>query len=239
MRCHFSRSSRDVQVFAISSHMAAFLRNSSEADIGRCQLYTRSHPPARPVMQNNILLLWQVPRCELAYQLTARVLRPGVPNQYCRHSFRGIRRSACGTKRTRRTRGLMSAYRGEPDSARTRSQRPLMTQHGHPASSSQQRCFVSLPLADEHRQRAIPWEERAEPSSFEVGTMAGLAPAVCSLLNTSELGARELRRPYPLDLGNAFTALCLLGKFGPRLCHVQKLTSLDCICDFFRGSHAL
>jgi hypothetical protein len=39
--------------------------------------------------------------------------------------------SAYGTKQTRRTRGLMSACWGEPDSTRTWSQRRLMTQGGH------------------------------------------------------------------------------------------------------------
>jgi hypothetical protein len=39
--------------------------------------------------------------------------------------------SDIGSKRTRRTRGLMSAYRGEPDSTRTWSQRRLMTQNRH------------------------------------------------------------------------------------------------------------
>jgi hypothetical protein len=42
--------------------------------------------------------------------------------------------SAIGTKRTRRTRGLMSAYRGEPDATRTWSRRRLMTQSGHSGS---------------------------------------------------------------------------------------------------------
>jgi hypothetical protein len=40
-------------------------------------------------------------------------------------------RSASGTKRTRRTHGLMSAFRGKPDSTRTWPQSPLMTQSGH------------------------------------------------------------------------------------------------------------
>ena len=39
--------------------------------------------------------------------------------------------SVAGTKRTRRTHGLMSAYRGELDSRRTLPQRQLLTQCGH------------------------------------------------------------------------------------------------------------
>jgi hypothetical protein len=38
MRSHFSRSSSDVHVFAISSHVAAFLRNPSDADMARWQI---------------------------------------------------------------------------------------------------------------------------------------------------------------------------------------------------------
>jgi hypothetical protein len=38
IRSHFSRSSSDVQVFAISSQVAAFLRNPSDADMARWQI---------------------------------------------------------------------------------------------------------------------------------------------------------------------------------------------------------
>jgi hypothetical protein len=61
--------------------------------------------------------------------LLLRVFNAELFDRYVTRLLR--EKTAFGTKRTRRTRGLMSAYQGTPDSTRTWSQRRLMTQSGH------------------------------------------------------------------------------------------------------------